>query len=981
MKRLNLNDLASILDATIQKGEQLEERDLIKAKVEKQNLRKSLSHDPYSPVEMSYDSEFYNPYKYSYEDGAFMPHDADYWYDQGKNPEVDQYLTVKQFYGRKVEIGETFNRFKDLRRSLENDLVKAGAVPIGTIHTYKDGQRYKKIADGEWAPVASNSYEGGNETMKTRERLLGQDPKGKQFASSALEQHASQSDKIKKILDQKIKDEETKHDVKNTAMNHVQEALKFIHGDNIPKEIGHKLNEFAHKTSQENPHKQMLTKIGEKAFSSKPHKVSVDLTINGKKLTHEFTNVHGQSLDEVRNKVQEEIKKKLPSAKVSRVSVQKQDAITPELQEKIKKLGKGQGRQVDLGEKEIKALLESGRFALISAGTNPAIEEDKKLDQKAIEKRYESLKKDLKEGGYAYSKVTGHYGGTEDSYLVMVHEADKDHIKELGKKYNQDSILYSDAGKHELHFTTGENDGKFHTGEGQNPDAESMDDYYTEITTDKGKKIKFALNLDFSKLNDGKEGSKPKEVNAISNENLHLSLNDYDLSKGGLPIGTVHTWSGQEYQKVAEGKWVPKVNPKKTGTKEMSEGKASDKMSKIEEILSSKLEEEGKRKKFDTGMKDLFSKEDGKSPKGSKNETTDAGKVAGKEPGKQQKVAASSADKKFQGTKADEGKPDNNMGPPPPENQAFIKPGKELKIEEVDSFIEKFKPDYVEMQTLGANLKAVGANHFGNRLKDKLSLYNKMQGRLKERSLNTATDVIGARALSSSIDGQQNVLKHIQDTYEIVEVEDATAKGRPDGYRAIHVLFKTETGKIAELQIKTHRQQIYSGFTHDTIYKPSPELADEFGKSDDGRPRNREVANYLNKLSDYLYSLDQGAEDNPKNRPVEPEILKTNGIEFPWHEIDKLAKEDFSSFSQEEKQSQKKYKEFEKKNKGKVKHFVVIRSPQKENMEIKEFDSFDKANSFVKKNSPKHKGEMPMGYSDSKEEFLRVFSEYRKEGW
>jgi hypothetical protein len=36
------------------------------------------------------------------------------------------------------------------------------------------------------------------------------------------------------------------------------------------------------------------------------------------------------------------------------------------------------------------------------------------------------------------SKVTGHYGGLEDSYLVMVHEADREHIKQLGEKYHQD---------------------------------------------------------------------------------------------------------------------------------------------------------------------------------------------------------------------------------------------------------------------------------------------------------------------------------------------------------------------------------------------------------------------------------------------------------------------------------------------------------------------------------------------------------------
>ncbi|NBP03660.1 MAG: hypothetical protein EBU90_26905, partial [Proteobacteria bacterium] len=311
----------------------------------------------------------------------------------------------------------------------------------------------------------------------------------------------------------------------------------------------------------------------------------------------------------------------------------------------------------------------------------------------------------------------------------------------------------------------------------------------------------------------------------------------------------------------------------------------------------------------------------------------------------------------------------------------FVKPGKDLSVEEVESFIEKFKADYVELQSLGPSLKAAGASHFGNRLKDRLSLHEKMQGRLKERSLNTTTDVIAARSLATSIDNQKSILEHMKKNFDLVEVEDSSSKARPDGYRAIHVLFKTSSGKISELQIKTHRQQIFSGFTHDTIYKPSKELAKEFGKGEDGKPRNKEVSQYLTSLSDYLHGLDNGEKDSPEKRPKEPKILSDNGIKFPWNEVDKLNKQDLSEFSKEEQSQKQKFKQFEGKEKGKVKHFVVVRSPKKQNLEIKEFDTFEEADGFVKKNMPKHEGQMPMGYSESKQEFLKVFSEYRPEGW
>jgi hypothetical protein len=174
--------------------------------------------------------------------------------------------------------------------------------------------------------------------------------------------------------------------------------------------------------------------------------------------------------------------------------------ISPELAKKVAKLGKGQGREVKLTKKEVGKLLDSGKYALISAGKNPNHEADKNLSDGDISSRYESLKADLKDAGYAYSPVKGHYGGEEDSFLVMVHDADKDHIKELGKKYNQDSVIHSEDGKHEMHYTTGEKSGQHHKGEGLAEDAESRGDYFSEIDTEDAGKYKFALNFDFDRL-------------------------------------------------------------------------------------------------------------------------------------------------------------------------------------------------------------------------------------------------------------------------------------------------------------------------------------------------------------------------------------------------------------------------------------------------------------------------------------------------
>lgn len=426
--------------------------------------------------------------------------------------------------------------------------------------------------------------------------------------------------------------------------------------------------------------------------------------------------------------------------------------------------------------------------------------------------------------------------------------------------------------------------------------------------------------------------------------------NTEDLMKGGaVPIGTVHTYTdGVKYKKVADGVWQPVTEGKGPFNKppqvaKVSVGKKQDHLERVEAALEEKLDKKGKEDK----------KKDKPEPKKSEKK----------------------------GTPKDAGKPDNGMGPPPPENEAFVKPGAELSLDEVSSFIDHFKKDYVELQVLAHDLKKAGADHFANRLKDKVSLLNKMKGRLAERSLNTATDVIGSRALASDATKQQSVIQHIKDNYEIVELEDFADKGRPDGYRAIHCLFKTESGKITELQVKTHLQQIYSGFTHDTVYKPSDALKDDMMKDTDGRPKNREVAQYLNDLSDYLSDLDKGGKDHPEKRPVEPELLKVNNITFPWEEVEKIQKGDLSSFDGEEKQHKKNRKKFESQERGKVKHFVVHRNAKNENTEIHEFDTFDQAEKHIKKHEKTHKGQMPTGYSDSKEEFLKVFSEYRPHGW
>lgn len=191
------------------------------------------------------------------------------------------------------------------------------------------------------------------------------------------------------------------------------------------------------------------------------------------------------------------------------------------LNEKIKRLGRGEGREVKLTKSELKQILDSGKFALISAGRNPANTADMNLTDEQVEERYGDLKSDLVDGGYAYTEVEGHYGGVERSFLVMVHEAEEADVYDLGEKYNQDSIIHANKGKQKMIYTTGDHSGSYIFGTGWEEKPEATD-YYTEVeTTDEGS-FRFSLNFNFDKMFKGYRGDDETEIEEFDGQEKHI---------------------------------------------------------------------------------------------------------------------------------------------------------------------------------------------------------------------------------------------------------------------------------------------------------------------------------------------------------------------------------------------------------------------------------------------------------------------------
>jgi hypothetical protein len=169
--------------------------------------------------------------------------------------------------------------------------------------------------------------------------------------------------------------------------------------------------------------------------------------------------------------------------------------------------------------------LKHGTYSLISAGPNsddPA-EKDMHEDHPMFLERHKKLRADLDKHGYAYTEVRGKWSGkgersfkvyhkpeatTEQGNGVMVHHkapSEFSHMRELAKKYNQNSVIHSHRGDHEMHYTTGALTGQHRKGMGHEMKPKADDDY-TEVPHPINEKAgvsrrasRFALNFDWDK--------------------------------------------------------------------------------------------------------------------------------------------------------------------------------------------------------------------------------------------------------------------------------------------------------------------------------------------------------------------------------------------------------------------------------------------------------------------------------------------------
>lgn len=268
-------------------------------KGDKRPLVKGLTFDPMNPQLFSPELGYYNPYQQV--DGAYLPYSADYWEKNGKDLSVDGYENTRRFY--KEYFGKS-QALKDLSKAIESDLFKAGIVPVGTVHVYRNGDKYRKVAEGRWEPIGEKNAV-------------------KQPQHNDLERDASVVNRLKEEIKTRQKDEQTAND--HTARTHTQlkEFASAIFGGEMPESVKAHFDKHEKTMASVDPKniKDNLKKI-EPQIQSKSHKVTITFTIGGKEYNHVFNDVGGMSQTEVAQNVSDLIKKKIPGASISHVKAE-----------------------------------------------------------------------------------------------------------------------------------------------------------------------------------------------------------------------------------------------------------------------------------------------------------------------------------------------------------------------------------------------------------------------------------------------------------------------------------------------------------------------------------------------------------------------------------------------------------------------------------------------------------------------------------
>lgn len=104
----------------------------------------------------------------------------------------------------------------------------------------------------------------------------------------------------------------------------------------------------------------------------------------------------------------------------------------------------------------------------------------------------------------------------------------------------------------------------------------------------------------------------------------------------------------------------------------------------------------------------------------------------------------------------------------------------------------------------------------GSRIKAIDSVVSKLQR--KETPLSTMQDIAGCRLTVPTMDDLRTATDWLHEQLAIQRTKDYTRKGQKGGYRAVHLIVLTESGRFAEIQIRTEVQHAWANLSEKLAY-------------------------------------------------------------------------------------------------------------------------------------------------------------------
>lgn len=218
----DMREIASLLDDTVKKGEQIDEKRKALKKAERQKkrraikkaghvIKKGLSFNPFNIRTVDRNMDIYNPYR-AMPDGSFAPYEPDYWEQQGRAQtdahsqfyrearDPEGYREVREYY----EFLKPRNFQKSLYKTVEETVEKAKVAQPGEIHEW-NGVKFQKQSNGKWIPVHDGAQkdhpieQDRNQKISKLEQELKQRKEGKREEPNIDDRAKKQNERVKDL--------------------------------------------------------------------------------------------------------------------------------------------------------------------------------------------------------------------------------------------------------------------------------------------------------------------------------------------------------------------------------------------------------------------------------------------------------------------------------------------------------------------------------------------------------------------------------------------------------------------------------------------------------------------------------------------------------------------------------------------------------------------------------------------------------------